>query len=120
MATRTVVLDDDEDVLDALASLLAALGAPATAVRSVAELTAHRHDVLAADLVILDLNLGRDLPSGLDALAWLKDQRFAGRIVFLTGHGAGDPLIARACAVGGVPLLRKPIGLDELRALVAG
>jgi DNA-binding response OmpR family regulator len=117
--TRAVLLDDDEDVLDALAALLQVLGAPSLSARSLAELAAQRDAVLAADLAILDLNLGPDQPNGIDAFEWLRGTGFAGRIVFLTGHGAGDLLFARACDLSGVLLLRKPIGLDELRRLVS-
>jgi len=116
--TRAVLLDDDEDVLDALAALLAVLGAPALLARSLEELAARRDDVLGADLAILDLNLGPEQPTGIDAFDWLRGAGFAGRIMFLPGHGAGDLVFARAFDLSDVELLRKPIGLDELRALV--
>jgi FixJ family two-component response regulator len=111
MATGTVVLlDDDQDMRDALGQLIGLLsGGRCLGLASVAELMARRDDVLAARLVILDINLGPRQPSGLDGYDWLQRERFAGRIVFLTGHAHSHPLVARAAALGNARVYAKPI-----------
>jgi FixJ family two-component response regulator len=67
---------------------------------------------------MLDVNLGADQPSGLDALEWLLRQRFPGEVVFLTGHGQSDPLVQRARKMGIATVMEKPIGLPQLSALL--
>ena len=119
MVSRLVLLDDDIDVLDALSDLFAALGATTVAVDSVAALKGRRQEVLTCGLALLDLQLGQGKPTGLDALDWLRAEGFAGRVVLITGHGAGHPLVEQACARAGAQLLSKPVGLSELRALLA-
>jgi FixJ family two-component response regulator len=114
-----LLLDDDDDLLDALSDLVRLLvGARCLAVHSFGELVAQREPALACERAVLDINLGPAQPSGLDAYAWLKDQGFAGSVAFLTGHARSHPLVARACALGGVTVHQKPIGVDELRQML--
>jgi FixJ family two-component response regulator len=70
-------------------------------------------------LGILDVNLGSDEPSGLDAFAWLRAERFPGRIVFLTGHAATNPLVRRAGEMGDVAVLTKPLQMPKLLELLS-
>lgn len=116
---RILLLDDDEDLLYALADLVRAI-APGELLllRSVAELEAHGAEALACDLAILDINLGPHQPSGLDAHAWLTANGFGGRVIFLTGHAAAHPLVG-AAGRSGSRVLRKPFALDDLRKLLA-
>jgi len=116
---RIVLLDDDADLRDALCDMFVLLGADCLALASLAEMTSAADRVLACDLAILDVNLGEGQPSGVDAHDWLRRGRFGGRVVFLTGHAPSNPAVARAATLG-VRVLTKPIGTDELRALVAG
>lgn len=120
MATGGVLLlDDDDDLRDALADLVPLLtGQRCLSLRSVAELMARRQEALACATAILDINLGPGQPSGLDAYAWLEREHFAGRVVFLTGHARSHPLVARAAAVGAARVYQKPIGIPELRELL--
>lgn len=115
---RVLLLDDDEDVREALGELITLLTGHSTfALASVRELTEQRERALGCDLAILDVNLGAGQPSGLVAHAWLSAERFRGRVVFLTGHAARHPLVVRA-ATGGARVLAKPIGIDELRGIL--
>lgn len=110
-----LLLDDDEDLRNALSELIALLtGHRCLALASVAELKARREDSLACDIAILDINLGADQPSGLDAYDWLSREHFAGRVAFLTGHAHSHPLVARAATLGDARVYGKPIGSDEL------
>ncbi len=119
MIRRLILLDDDPDVVDSLDELLRALGVVTVAVQSLAELVGRRDEALVCELAILDLNLGPSQATGLDAFEWLRDDGYSGRVVFLTGHDVNDPLVDKAAAEVGAQLLRKPIGLEELRVLLA-
>jgi FixJ family two-component response regulator len=115
-----VLLDDDEDLLEALSDLIRALGGPpCLTLRSVSELAQHRDVALRCDLAILDINLGPDQPSGLDAYGWLLAERFSGRVAFLTGHAQAHPLVERARKYERTHVLRKPLDVPQLRSLLA-
>jgi DNA-binding NarL/FixJ family response regulator len=86
---------------------------------SLAEVEAHRAAALACAVAILDINLGADAPSGIDVYEWLRCFHFAGKVVFLTGHGANDPSVRKASSIAATRTLAKPIGVQELVALVA-
>jgi len=119
MSGDVLILDDDADLLDALAELVELTTNRAVwKVRSVAELAALGARALECGLAILDVNLGRDRPSGLDALRWLSERKFAGRVAFLTGHAPTFPLVQEARTVGGVQLLSKPLSGNQLLALL--
>jgi ActR/RegA family two-component response regulator len=118
-AGEVLVLDDDDDLRDALGDLVHLLsGRSSLGLGSYEALVAARARVLGCELAILDVNLGPGVPSGLDAYEWLRAQHFAGRIVFLTGHAKSHPLVRRACALAHARVLEKPIGIDEVRALL--
>src|SRR5512146_2673778 len=92
------VLDDDQDLREALIDLLAYLDTFCIALPSVEAMIAARDEVLACGLAILDVNLGEGRPSGIDAHLWLRERGFTGRIVFLTGHAPSHPEVARAAS----------------------
>lgn len=115
-----VFLDDDKDLRDLFADVVALLsGRDCLTVGSVAELIDQRVQALAAELAILDINLGPDAPSGLDAYHWLREQGFGGRIVFLTGHAASHPLVAEAHQLGDVRVFEKPLPMPAIASLLA-
>lgn len=112
-----LVLDDDVDLRETLGELIVVLGHSCIIAGSLSEVMAQRELALTCHLAILDVNLGNDEPSGLDAFRWLTAQRFAGTTVFLTGHARGHPLVAAACE-SGARVMDKPIGVSALRALL--
>jgi DNA-binding response OmpR family regulator len=114
---RVLFLDDDEDLREVVADILANMGIAVDAVGSFDQLVGR--DVAAFDLAVLDINLGPGSPSGIDAYRWLKDHRFAGRMVFLTGHARSHPLVAEALRLGDASVYDKPISAAEFRALLA-
>jgi len=83
------------------------------------DLLGHRDEVLRSRLVILDINLGAGVRSGVDAHRWLRSQGFPGSIVFLTGHARTHPEALEARKLSGVRVLEKPVGVDVLRTLLA-
>jgi ActR/RegA family two-component response regulator len=114
-----VVLDDDDDLLDAVAELVeATTERKVWKARSVAELMTLGSRALACELAILDVNLGANAPSGLDALSWLNECNFKGRACFLTGHAASHQLVQDAHISPNVPVFSKPISGDDLLALL--
>jgi len=119
MATRVALLEDDEDLRAPLAELLG-MSADAVCVGagSVARLRERSAEVLNTHIALLDINLGPGEPSGIDAYRWLHENQYSGRIVFLTGHASGHPLVDEARRVAGAVLLTKPVPFAELAALV--
>ncbi len=114
-------LEDDEDLVEAMRDALCDDGRwECVGVRSVAELQALGPGALACQLAILDINLGAGAASGLDAYRWLRERRFGGRVLFLTGHARSHPLVDEAARLGGVRVLQKPISLDNLLAVIMG
>jgi FixJ family two-component response regulator len=116
---EVVLIDNDQDLLDALVDLVATLnGGSCLAARSLDELQAAAPRALACRLAIVDLNLGRDKPTGIDVLLWLQAQRFRGRIVFLTAYGEADVLVKSARRLGLAQIFRKPTELGALSELI--
>lgn len=117
MPLSVLVLDDDQDLREVLGELLALLGADCVKARSVADLRSQREAALHSSVAILDVNLGADVPSGLDAYHWLRDEGFAGQVLFLTGHARGHPLVSRA-RESGAEVMEKPIDIGDVQNLL--
>lgn len=119
MRGNVLLLDDDEQLLEALSSLIEFVThGECLKLRSLEEAKAACDRVLECRLAILDIALGAGQPSGIDVYRWLGQQGFRGQIVFLSGHGLSHPLVKEAAELGNARLLQKPIGLPELRALL--
>jgi len=115
-----VLLDDDTDLLEILSELLKERHFRCLLARSLAELKALGPEVLAADVAVLDINLGAGQPSGIDAYDWLLDQGFAGRLLFLTGHAHAHPLVARTERLNRATVLDKPLDGQVLLDRIMG
>ena len=119
MAGGIFVLDDDNDLRRVLVDLIhRTTGRECIGLATLADLRAHREQVMGCSLGIIDVNLGSNEPSGLDVFAWLRAERFAGRIVFLTGHAATNPLVRRAGELGNTTVLEKPLQMARLLELL--
>jgi FixJ family two-component response regulator len=118
-AAAVFVLEDDDDLRNVLVDLIhRSTGRECLGLRDLEELRQKRAGALGCALGILDVNLGSDQPSGLDAFAWLRAERFAGRIVFLTGHAMSHPLVERARQMGEATVLLKPLEIARLIELL--
>jgi FixJ family two-component response regulator len=106
--SSVLVLDDDDDLRDALEDVLGVLGRDVVLARSVDDLVRDKDEVLRRRLALLDINLGPGVPSGLDARDWLRSQGFSGKIAFLTGHLRSLP----ARGNHGARVLEKPVLLE--------
>jgi FixJ family two-component response regulator len=112
-----LLLDDDDDLREALGELFMSQGAQCVAVGSLEDLERRGASALACEVAILDVNLGPGKPSGVDAYRWLRSHAFAGRIVFLTGHARTHPSVAEAYKLG-TKVLEKPVSTDVLMSLL--
>ena len=120
MGQRILFLDDDKDLREVVVALMALSKAECDAVASVAELKELVGRVgVAYDLAILDINLGADRPSGLDAYRWLRARGFKGRVAFLTGHARSHPLVQQACQLGDAMVHDKPVSFEEMKSMFA-
>jgi DNA-binding NtrC family response regulator len=121
MVDKVLLLDDDADQIEVLALAISLFcGRTCVTARSYEELTRLADSALSCAVALLDINLGPQQPSGLDALRWLRGHDFKGRVWFLTGHARSHPLVARALAMGEARLVEKPIETDHLCMLVTG
>jgi DNA-binding NtrC family response regulator len=119
MSASVFYLDDDRDLLQVMATLVKLkTQRECLGLTTLAEMREHRAEVLGTVLAILDINLGANQPSGLDAWGWLRAEGYKGKIVFLTGHGAAHPLVARAEQMGEVHVYQKPLQPEELVEIV--
>jgi FixJ family two-component response regulator len=114
-------LEDNDDLRGLVVELVTdVLERRCVAVGSYEELVALGDDALGCSVAILDINLGGNRKSGIDAYAWLRHAGYSGRIVFLTGHASTHPLVVEAQRIGDAEILSKPIELDCLQAIVEG
>ena len=122
MAAKFVLfVEDDDDLRDLFVRLVEMfLERRCVGVGSYEELVALGEEALGCGAAILDINLGPNRRSGIDAYAWLRRQGYTGRIAFLTGHANNHPLVVEANRLGDAAVFTKPIDSDGLRSLVEG
>jgi FixJ family two-component response regulator len=114
-----IFLDDDHGLREAFANLLqVAFGRTCVPVGSYRDLIALGDHTHACPVAFLDINLGPECPSGIDAYRWLRARAYGGRIVFLTGHAASHPLVAEARRLGDARVVAKPMSFDMIASLL--
>ena len=120
MGTQFVLfLEDNEDLRELVVELVTVVfERRCMGVGSYEELVALGEEALGCSVAILDINLGPNQRSGLDAYAWLRDKGYTGRIVFLTGHASTHPLVVEAKRMGEAEIFSKPIDPDRLRSII--
>jgi DNA-binding response OmpR family regulator len=116
-----LIVDDDEDLRETVSDVFGLAGVPRRVLAaSLSEVQRQGAAALQSGLAILDVNLGEGQPTGVDVYHWLRDNGFAGTIVFLTGHAAADQRVAAAAAVPNTRVMSKPISFGDLMTLVQG
>lgn len=85
---------------------------------SVAELKENADRALTSALGILDINLGHGAPTGVDALLWLQEREFPGKVIMLTGHSQSNSLVKQARTLG-VLVYEKPLKTEVLLEIIA-
>jgi FixJ family two-component response regulator len=115
MSGGIFVLEDDDDLRQVIVDLIhRTTRRECLGLRTFDDMRRERATILRAALAILDVNLGSGQPSGLDAFAWLRAERFAGKVAFLTGHAATHPLVQRASEMGEAIILKKPLDASQI------
>jgi FixJ family two-component response regulator len=104
------VIDDDENVREALEGLLETVELKVEVFRSVDEFL-QASKSRAPNCIVLDVRLPG--PSGLDFQAQLASANTHTPIVFITGHG-DIPMSVRAVKAGAVDFLTKPFRDQDL------
>lgn len=120
-AAKVFILEDNVDAREAITlALKAALSIDSVQAGTFDEMTSQEEKVLSCSLAILGINLGSKRPSGIEAYRWLREHRFHGDIVFLSGHASEHPLVRQAHTIGEAKVVSKPVSLERLRLLVKG
>lgn len=118
MSAGVALLEDNIDLRMLLELLLKTqFDLPCLTYASVDDLIAHKDDVLKTDVIFLDVNLGVGAPSGVDALHWLREHSYLGKIFFLSGHARGNPLLFGA-EYADIPILEKPVPAKDLERII--
>ena len=122
MGTDCVLyVEDNDDLREVVVALVAAvLKRQCVGVGSYEELVALGDAALGCGVAILDINLGANQRSGIDAYAWLRNNGYTGRLVFLTGHANTHPLVVEAHRIGDAAIFSKPIEPARLRSIIEG
>jgi two-component system, LuxR family, response regulator FixJ len=111
---RIWVVDDEPDVLDALALLLRSADYTAILCRSGAELL-ERLDEEAAGCILLDLRMPG--MGGFEVQRELARRGCRLPVVFLSGHG-DIPIAVQAITAGALDFLEKPVRHQKLFEVV--
>lgn len=115
---KILLLDDNDDMRTLMARYLKLkTGADCLSLSRFNDLENHAAEVMDQDIAILDINLGHNEPSGLDAFRWLRDHNFRGQIVFLTAHAKSHPLVRKSCELS-ARVFEKPISPERLLEIV--
>jgi len=107
------IVDDDEDLRDALSMLMRAAGLDTETFATAGEFLQH---FVPRDSCCLVLDIRMPGMTGLELQAELHRRRIQLPIIFLTGHG-DVPLAVKAMKAGAADFMQKP--LDEHRLVVA-
>jgi FixJ family two-component response regulator len=110
------VVDDDQDIRDALRNLFCSVGLRVEVFASATELLQNLRPAIPNCLVV-DIRLPR--LSGFDLQAELNRLGIMVPIIFMTGHG-DIPMSVKAMKAGAIDFLTKPYRDQEILDVVAG
>ena len=116
MKDRILIVDDDDQLVNAYKDYLQGLGYPVDSAGEIEEaqtLLAH----FPYSVVITDLRLSRLSFGGLDLVKFIRDVALPTRVVVLTAYGWPE-LKAEATSQGVDAFLRKPMRLADLAKTV--
>jgi DNA-binding response OmpR family regulator len=111
-----LVLEDDDDLRETIGDVFEEAGTIKAA--TMREMQSQAAGVLQCRVAVLDVNLGPGEPGGLEAAAWLRNQGFKGRIIFLTGHAASYPDLVDRSRELGAQVVEKPTQFTRLEEIV--
>lgn len=116
MREKILIVDDDDQLVEAYRDYLTGLGYPVDTASEIEEaqtLLAHFH----YSVVITDLRLSRLNFGGLDLVKHIRELAVPARVVVLTAYGWPE-LRAEAASQGVDAFLRKPMRLSDLAKTV--
>jgi DNA-binding response OmpR family regulator len=113
-AVRVLIVDDEGELVSALAERLNLRGFEATGVTTGAEALAYLAEQ-SCDVVVLDVKM-QGL-GGLEVIRRIKEYRAHLEVILLTGHGSAQDA-ARGMELGAYDYLMKPVKIDELVPLL--
>ena len=114
---HALLVDDDDEVRELVAALLAAQGAQVIALPGLGAEAAHEM-ASHIDSALIDLELGAQ-GSGLQAIRALRQAGFNGRIVAASANDE-QPVAARAVAAGATAFIGKPFDFEQLFGMLDG
>lgn len=116
---KILFLDDDKSLCSLLNMLFTEIGVSGiNFIHSYDELMKYESDLNTFDMIFLDVNLGPNHPSGIDAFNWLMEHHYINQIVFFTGHANSFPVVKKALDFAKVSVLEKPVSVDRLQQLI--
>ena len=113
-AVRVLIVDDEGELVSALAERLNLRGFEATGVTTGAEALAYLAEQ-SCDVVVLDVKMPG--LGGLEVIRRIKEHRAHLQVILLTGHGSAQDA-ARGMELGAYDYLMKPVKIDELVPLL--
>lgn len=111
---RVLVVDDEADIRELIDLTLARMGLLAECVGSVAEARAAL-DAQSFQLCLTDMRLPDGV--GLDIVHYISEHHAQTPVAVITAFGSAENAVA-ALKAGAFDYLAKPVGLEQLRALV--
>ena len=112
---RVLVLDDEEIVCERLKSHLERDGLEVEVFNDSDAAVARLREA-AFDVVVTDLKMKG--PTGLDVLAFVRDEKLQTQVIIITGYGSIEAT-RDAEYMGAFSFVTKPFRMDHLGALVA-
>lgn len=119
---QVALLDDNSDLRELITEYFEfALKTKVLGLTNYHEMIQKLKEVLSSELVILDIELGFEQPSGYEAYKTLMQKDFKGLIIFLTGHAGDHPFVRKAkslnCVVWEKPMTGKFM-VSEIKKLI--
>jgi two-component system response regulator PilR (NtrC family) len=112
--TRVLVIDDEADIRELIDLTLARMGLAAECVGSVREARAAL-DAESFQLCLTDMRLPDG--EGLDIVRYIGEHHAQTPVAVITAFGSAENAVA-ALKAGAFDYLAKPVGLEQLRALI--
>jgi two-component system response regulator PilR (NtrC family) len=113
-SAQVLVVDDEPDIRELLVLTLAKMGLGVDAVASIAE-AKERLKLESYDLCLTDMRLGDG--EGLELVRHISALAVDLPVAVITAYGSADNAVA-ALKAGAFDYVSKPVGLEQLRALV--
>jgi two-component system, NtrC family, response regulator HydG len=113
--TRVLVVDDDRDVAESLGMVMEGLSCEVelafNGAQAVAQYQEGQHD-----LVLMDVRM--PIKNGVEAFLEIRQTHPQAHVMMMTGYSV-EHLLETAMNQGAMGVLRKPIDLNQLRAMLS-